>query len=63
MTSTDNNTHMILNFIGKDVFLSESVGDKKRKILAYEKCLSEIKERVDLEVEASVNDFWRGKVE
>ena len=54
-------THRILNHIGKDIFLSESVDDKRSKLDAYEKCLSEIRERVDLEHEVVLQTgWWRG---
>ena len=55
-------THRILNNIGKDVFQSEKTSLMKTKLDAYEKCISEIRSRVDNEVEARTDDFWRGKV-
>jgi len=59
--TVDSNTHMILNSIGKDVFCSDSIIDKKSKLVAYEKCLSEIRERVDNEEGVlRVSNFWRG---
>ena len=54
-------THRILNFIGKDVFLSDSISNKKSKLDAYEKCISEIRDRVLLEDEVELqSNFWRG---
>ena len=58
--SVDSNTHMILNFIGKDIFLSESKSDVESKLSAYEQCISEIRERISLEGEVKVGSWWRG---
>ena len=56
-------THMILNIIGKDIFQCNSTSDMKVKLDAYEQCISEIKNRVDNEIEAGVDNFWRGNIE
>lgn len=53
-------THRILNEIGKDIFQCNETSVMDTKLSAYEKCLLEIRERVDNEIEARVDDFWRG---
>lgn len=53
-------THRILNIIGEDIFQCDSISIMKTKLSAYKKCISEIEDRVDNEVETSVSGYWRG---
>ena len=53
-------THRILNFIGKDIFQCVSTSVMMDKLSVYEKCISEIKARVDNEIENNADLFWRG---
>ena len=53
-------THRILNFIGKDIFQCVSTSIMMDKLIVYEKCISEIKARVDNEIENGVANYWRG---